>query len=64
MISEKAPRDRQMLHIRAEQCLMRPHSNPFCISLFQFITLDANGTFKRFADLQNVRIKVRAAMNS
>jgi hypothetical protein len=23
--------------------------------------LDANGTFKRFADLQNVRIKVRAA---
>jgi len=35
-----------------------------CLSVFQFITLDANGTFKRFADLQNVRIKVRAAMNS
>jgi hypothetical protein len=48
---------------------MRPHSNPFwislclclCLSVFQFITVDANCTFKRFADLQNVRIKVRAA---
>ncbi len=33
LISEKAPRNRQMLHIRAEQSSMRPHSNPFCISL-------------------------------
>ncbi len=32
-----------------------------CLSVFQFITVDANCTFKRFADLQNVRIKVRAA---
>jgi len=32
-----------------------------CLCVFQFITVDANCTFKRFADLQNVRIKVRAA---
>jgi hypothetical protein len=31
------------------------------LSVFQFITVDANCTFKRFADLQNVRIKVTAA---